>query len=119
VLRKKIALCGWFCALAGGFFLLAVTPPAADPISAAISAPFQVVSPSTARWLPIGPLADVNGLPAGAGDGPAAVAPSVPEPWNYLSVLATVIPVSLLYWGLRRGAKNPPRNSGNSEEKRF
>ena len=30
-----------------------------------------------------------------------AAAPSIPEPWNYVSVVATVVPVCLLYFGLR------------------
>jgi hypothetical protein len=112
---KKIALCGSLCAVLGGFFLRAIPSLAmAEPIRAALTGPLQAVTPLAGQsWLRSGPLADANALAGGPNGGSSTVAPSVPEPWNYLSVVATIIPVSLLYWGLRRGVKRPPRDAKN------
>ncbi len=84
-------------------------------MNSAISAAVREVPPSgVLNWLPQGPLADANDpTTVSFGDAPAIV-PSVPEPWNYVSAIATIIPVGLLYWGLRKGARHNPRKSSKS-----
>ncbi len=84
-------------------------------MNSAISAAVREVRPSGAlNWLAQGPLADANDPSTVSFGDSAAAVPSVPEPWNYVSVVATVIPVSLLYWGLRKGARRTPRKSNKS-----